>query len=128
MVTFSNEVETPAGTAQSAYCYARELAQATPLNKAYLKKFVAGIQQGGSTIYSAALKAAYNLFMNTPRTAKNEFRSKFIWEQSRNFEELHFLLLDKYNIYNWRHIVFIQPGVKDMSTIICAFKVSGEWY
>ncbi len=30
--------------------------------------------------------------------------------------------------HTWRPIVFIQPGVQDMSIIICAFKISIEWY
>ncbi len=34
-----------------------------------------------------------------------------------------------YAIYHtWRPIVFIQPGEQDMSIIICACKVSVDWY
>ncbi len=33
------------------------------------------------------------------------------------------------NVYHtWRPIVFIQSGMQDMSIIICAFKVSVDWY
>ncbi len=33
-----------------------------------------------------------------------------------------------YSKHTWRPIVFIQPGVQDMSIIIYTFKVSVEWY
>ncbi len=31
-------------------------------------------------------------------------------------------------IHTWRPIVFIQPGMQDMYIIVCAFKVSVDWY
>ncbi len=32
------------------------------------------------------------------------------------------------SVHTWQTIVFIQPGMQDMSIIICAYKVSVDWY
>ncbi len=34
----------------------------------------------------------------------------------------------EYYIHTWGAIVFIQPGVEDMSIIVCPFKVLVVWY
>uniref|UniRef100_A0ABM0MXQ2 VWFA and cache domain-containing protein 1-like n=1 Tax=Saccoglossus kowalevskii TaxID=10224 RepID=A0ABM0MXQ2_SACKO len=61
VVTFSDSVLVPPGNDKSSDCYSYQLAAATSPNLNYLRGFVNSIQEYGSTHYSTAFEAAFDL-------------------------------------------------------------------
>ncbi|XP_070554595.1 VWFA and cache domain-containing protein 1-like [Ptychodera flava] len=66
VIAFSDTVSTPSRCEDT--CYESQLAQATPPNKECLHDFVNTIHDGGSTVYSGALDAAFDLLQASERS------------------------------------------------------------
>ena len=71
---FSDDAETPPGDKDN--CYSTTLAKANPINKDYLRKFVAYIKAEGHRHYIKALKKAFEYFQNMPAETDDRKRGK----------------------------------------------------
>ncbi len=62
LVAFSDTANAPLGTDNDRQCYSKQLAQATPQNRLYLKSYIDTLTADGGTAYGQAFRVAFDFF------------------------------------------------------------------